>query len=68
MDLNKIIKIKHDSVGATASYNNREIFIRKIYHHSGLVEVVDLINGDIYTLHSSKINETTPNISSHSFQ
>lgn len=68
MDLNKIIEMKDQSPGATASYNNREIFIRKIYNNSGLVEVVDLINGDVYTLHSSKINEPLPNVSSHCFQ
>ena len=67
MDLNKIIEMKDKFPGATASYSNREIFIRKIYSHSGLVEVVDLINGDIYTLHSSKIDEPLPNIASHIF-
>lgn len=68
MDLSKIIEMKNESPGATATYNNREIFIRKIYDNSGLIEVVDLINGDVYTLHSSKIDAPLPNIASHSFQ
>lgn len=68
MDLNGIIEMKNRNPGATASYNNREIFIRKIYADSGLIEVVDLINGEIYTLHSSKIDKALPNIASHSFQ
>ncbi|GEM_PF-388647 len=68
MDLNKIIEMKNENPGATARYNNREIFIRKIYDNSGLVEVVDLINGDVYTLHNSKIDEALPDIASHSFR
>lgn len=68
MDLNKIIEMKNQNPGATANYNNKDVFIRKIYSKNSLVEVVDLSNGEIYTLHCSKINEPLPNLASHSFQ
>jgi hypothetical protein len=58
MDLNEIIEMKDENPGATGYYNNRQLFIRKVYDDSGLVEVIDLINGDVYSLHSSKIDKS----------
>ncbi|MEW8995432.1 hypothetical protein [Clostridium sp.] len=67
MDLNDVIEMKNQNPGATGFYNNREIFIRKVHDNSGLVEVVDLFSGEVYALHSSKIDKTYAN-SSNSFQ
>ncbi|WP_346931346.1 hypothetical protein [Clostridium sp.] len=67
MDLNDVIEMKNQNPGATGFYNNREIFIRKVHDNSGLVEVVDLFSGEVYSLHSSKIDKTYAN-SSNSFQ
>lgn len=61
MDLSELIEMKNQNPGATGYYNNREIFIRKVYDNSGLVEVIDLVNGDVYSLHSSKIDKTSSN-------
>lgn len=61
MDLNEIIEMKNQNPGATCYYNNRELFIRKVYDNSGLVEVVDLVNGEVYSLHSSKIDKSYTN-------
>lgn len=58
MNLNDIKEMKSKNDGATGYYNNREIYIRKIYDDTGLVEVVDLANGDVYTLHNSKISQS----------
>jgi len=66
MDLNDVIEMKNQNPGATGFYNNREIFIRKVHDNSGLVEVVDLFSGEVYALHSSKIDKTYAN-SSNSF-
>lgn len=68
MEINKIIDMKTQNSKAIASYKKREIFLNKIYIDSQLVEVVDLINGDIYTLHSSKIDAPIPCNSSHLFE
>lgn len=67
MDLNELMEMKNQNPGTTGYYNNREIFIRKIYDNSGLVEVIDLVNGDVYSLHISKIDKTYSN-SYNSFQ
>ncbi len=63
MDLNEIKEMKSQNGGATGYYNNREIYIRKIYDDTGLVEVVDLANGDMYSLHTSKIGKSDNNLS-----
>jgi len=67
MDLNELMEMKNENPGTTGFYNNREIYIRKVNDNSGLVEVVDLFCGEVYALHSSKIDKTYSN-SSNSFQ
>lgn len=64
MDYNSITNMKNENEKATAFYDGREVFIRKTFDYSGLVEVLDLASGDIYTVHSSKLNESLNSVNS----
>lgn len=57
MDYSNLVVLKNSNNNATAFYDGKEVFIRKTFDSSGLVEVIDLNDGDIFTIHCSKLNE-----------